>query len=513
MTSTGCRPLARSLAALAIWGVFLPASAQAQAEAPKCRFTEIASLPLHYTGPGLDLTTEGSINGTPATMLVDTGAFDTILTKTGTEKRKLFMRATGSYARGIGGVATIYQARVDEISAGPTKSGRTWLPVLADFGFAPAFDAIIGAPFLLQADMELSLATKQMRFFRPSNCGDRALAYWDEAAIEIPFAASTDRSPNPQFTVLINGKKMRAMIDTGAATTVIGMKAAQRAGLKLDAPGVTRLSDTAGIGANKVARWSTSFDTFQIGEETVRNAEVGVIDWDARVDVLLGTDFLRAHRVLFAMSQQKIYLSYIGGEPFGQRRTLEPWIVQEAEAGNPDAQLALAHMYTAGKIVPKDAALGDSWLEKAARGGNPQANLQVGRKLMLKGFPEEAATRLRSALDKLPSHAGGALLLYLARVRSKQPDLAKTELAASAARNEDKAWPAPLAEFYLGKITGEALLAQAGADAATAKSRSCQALLAMTEWHAAHGETERAAALRAQGKEQCGKPAAAAVSN
>ncbi|KQQ87427.1 aspartyl protease family protein [Massilia sp. Leaf139] len=492
-------------ATLAFCALLFPFAAQGQADVPKCRYAEVGSLPLRYTGPGLALTTEGSINGTPATMLVDTGAFDTVLTKTGTERRKLFMRATGHYARGIGGSATIYQARVDEISAGPTKSGRTWLPVLADFGFAPSFDAIIGAPFLLQADMELSLATKELRFFRPTGCSDRFLAYWDEAAMEIPFEGNSGRSPNPQFTVLINGKKMRAMIDTGAASTVIGRKAAERAGLKLDGSGATRLGDSAGIGAERVAHWSATVETFQIAEETVKNAEIGVLDWDGGVDILLGADFLRAHRVLFAMSQQKIYLSYIGGDPFGQRRKLEPWLQQEADAGNGDAQMVLAQIYRAGKIVPQDRALAASWLEKAARAGNPQANIISGREMMLKGFPEDGAARIRSALDKLPSNHDAALWLYIARVRSKQLELAKTELAAHFARNEDKAWPEPVADFYLGKMGEEALLKTAAAQSATAKARTCEALTRMSEWHHVHGDLARAKALSEQFRAGCGR--------
>jgi hypothetical protein len=34
------------------------------------------------------------------------------------------------------------------------------------------------------------------------------------------------------------------------------------------------------------------------------------------LDVLLGADFLCAHRVLFAMGQERIYLSYNGAELF-----------------------------------------------------------------------------------------------------------------------------------------------------------------------------------------------------
>lgn len=506
--------LSHAIVALAICGFLLPATVRATpeagADAPKCHYLQVAKLPLQYTGPGLELTTQGSMNGSPATMLVDTGAFDTVLTRTGTERRNLMRSGTGGYALGIGGYAKIYQTQVVELSVGPAKTGRTWLPVLADFGVPPPYDAIIGAPFLLQADMELSLATKELRFFRPHQCGDSFLAYWDPAAMEIPFDASSDRSPNPRFTVLVNGKKMRAMIDTGATTSVIGLKAAQRAGLKLDAPGVTRLADAVGIGANRVPRWSTTFDTFQVADETVRNAQVGVIDWDGDGDILLGADFLRAHRVLFAMSQRKIYLSYVGGEPFGQRSKLEPWIVQEAEAGNADAQLVLAAMYTHGKGVPTDAALGASWVEKAARGGNPEANLAIGRQLTLRGSADAGAALIRSALDKQPSNREAALWLYLARMHNKQPELAKSELAASLARNPDNAWPGPIAGFYLGTVTADALLATAGRDAATARPRTCEALGKMAQWHAAHGDHTRAAALHSQGRAACGYPAAPA---
>jgi hypothetical protein len=52
-----------------------------------------------------------------------------------------------------------------------------------------------------------------------------------------------------------------------------------------------------------------TLDKLQIGRETISNADVGVIDTnDLDVDLLLGADFLRSHRVMFAMSQKKLYL-------------------------------------------------------------------------------------------------------------------------------------------------------------------------------------------------------------
>ena len=497
-------PLPPALAALALCGIFLPAAAHAQGEAPTCRYIDIGSLPLRYTGPSLELTTEGSINGAPAKMLVDTGAFDTLLIDAAAQRRKLPMRATHRIARGIGGEAAIHEALVAGLSVGPTASGAAWLPVLGDFGFVPDYDALVGAPFLLQSDLEISLASKSLRFFRPSNCDGRFLAYWDENAMEIPFAASRGhRSPNPPFFVHVNGKRMRAMIDTGAGTTVIGRAAAERAGLKLDAPGAARLSAIAGVGRDRVARWSTVIDTFQIAQETVRNAHIGVIDWDDDIDILLGADFLRAHRVLIAMSQRKIYLSYLGGAPFGQRSRLEPWIVAEAEAGNHDAQMLAAFMAARGDGTAGDAGRAAGWIEQAALGGNPVAAMMTGHALVAQGFLEQGIVRLRHAAGKLPGNGTAARWLYLARVRNKEADLARTELAAHLARHANQGWPRPVAEFYLGRITDEALLAQAAADGKRAPENTCEALAAMVDWHEAHSNASRAATLSARAAAQC----------
>ncbi len=494
------------LAVLALCAALLPAAAQAQAATPKCRYLEVGTLPLSYTGPHLELTTRGTINGSPATMLVDTGAFDTVLTSTGVTARKLSLRASGNSARGVGGETRIYLVGVDEFSVGPARSGQTWMPVLTEFGVPPDYDAIIGAPLLLQADVELSLATKQLRFFRPANCDGVSLAYWDEGAMSIPFDVKHARSPNPHFTVLVNGKKMSAMIDTGAASSAIGLKAARRAGLTLDAPGVTRASDSTGIGSRRVAGWNTTFATFQIGDELVRNAEVGVIDWDGQVDVLLGADFLRAHRVLFAMSQQKLYISYVGGEPFGQRSKLEPWIVAEADAGNHDAQMLAATMLSRSGAGAQDAARVNAWIGQAARAGNPTAALMTGHALVRQGALEPGIAYLRHAAARLPSNHTAARWLYLARVRNRQTDLAHSELLASSARIENKAWPAPISDFYLGKLSADALLAKASAGGGSAQKQSCEALTAMSDWHAAHGDAAQADALTARAEAQCAAP-------
>jgi predicted aspartyl protease len=472
---------------------------------PACQYAELARVPLHYTGPSLEVTMEGSIDGTPAQFLVDTGTYQTMLTRTGTEKRGLSLRMTGEHIVGVGGSSRVYQARVSEFKAGPTKSGKGWIPVIGDTGSAPAFDAIVGAAFLMQADLELALADKQIKFFKPIGCEKSWLAYWDRNAVEIPFEFHRDRSPNPHFTIEVNGEKLEAIIDSGSWTTSIDSRAAKRAGLRLDAPGVVRTGDGGGIGEGRVAHYNAMVDTMKIGDEIIRNAQVDIMGTNGQldVDVLLGADFLRAHRVLFAMGQKKIYISYLGGEPLGQRRTLEPWIQHEADTGNPDAQMMLAALYSNGKLVPKDPAAAEAWLDKAASAAHPRANLLVGRNLMGKARWAEAAQRMAGALAQLPAERIGALWLYNARLRSGDAASARRELETTFARSEDHAWPAPVADFYLGRIDATALLEQAGKDARLAKARSCQANSLMAEWHAAQGDDARAKSLMASVQAYC----------
>jgi hypothetical protein len=149
---------------------------------------------------------------------------------------------------------------------------------------------------------------------------------------------------------------------------------------------------------------------------------------------------------------------------------------QEADAGNRDAELALARAYWVAE--PASPAKGNAWLYKAAAHGQPQAAFDVGTAMLKAGFDQQATVYLRRALDELPSERTPALWLYVARVRMRDTEYAKRELAhqfppqSEQDRNflaafffgEDRPWPAPVADFYLDRINAETLLAQAAKD-------------------------------------------------
>ena len=175
--------LNRFLGALAL---LLPALSQAAGDAGSCRYVPIAKIDVDYSSQTRRVSVTGKVNGKPLPMLVDTGMYESRLLRNGADRLGLKLEPTGKYVYGVSGAAVTYRTHVDDFSLGASHTGRTVMPVL-DLPQEIRHEAIVGADYLLQTDMELSIADKFMQFFRASGCADTYLAYWDQNAMEVPF--------------------------------------------------------------------------------------------------------------------------------------------------------------------------------------------------------------------------------------------------------------------------------------------------------------------------------------
>ena len=489
------RPLGFLVCSLLVSG-----AVQAQ-EPAKCRYSLAAAFPIHFVGPQLAPAIEGSVNGSPAMLLVRTDAA-TSLTLDSAQKRNLPLRSSSRGWRYSGSDYTrVWTTRLDEFALGPIRVNRIReLPVIGNtrYNMSYSFDGHLGAQMMFQKDIELDLHDKRMRMFESEHCNGAKIRPWAEATSVLPYNEQKN-GWNPHFTVLVNDKEVDAVIDTGVERSYMKLEAAKRIGIDADAPGARIQGGHYGIlsGDNRADYWSVPVASLQLGNERLRDIELDVVDpkYPGDAELYLGLDFLRTHRVLFANKQRQLYVAYAGGELFPRTVGVQPWMMLEAENGNPDAQYLLSHMI--GVEQPR------AWLEKAAAQGQPQASLVLGRERM-DSQPAAAIPLLRTALDKMPSHRAAALWLYNARVRNGEAELARTELQASLGKQDDE-WPQAIGEFYVGKLDAAGLLAAAGKDQALARERSCQANSYMMEWHAARGEKERAASLQALVRAECAR--------
>lgn len=282
-----------------------------------CRFVKVGTLPLDLSGsvPHID----GSINGQPMRAVVATGSTTTHVSRPTAERAQLTLQHTQFVLYGPGGETRAYRALVDDIAFGPIQWKRAGIGVAWDDDGQSSAQAVLAADFLLQADLELVMAERELRFFRPVGCDDAFLAYWDPEAVVLPMPLLGPGDRRAVVEVRLNGKPVRARIDTNRERSLVDLPAALRAGLR--------------VPEGAASRWPGRFDSIDLGDESIRNTQVMVTDiwgsyrrkandWTSaeriaeQPEMILGMDFLKAHRVLIARSQARLYLSHLGGPVF-----------------------------------------------------------------------------------------------------------------------------------------------------------------------------------------------------
>ena len=132
------------------------------------------------------------------------------------------------------------------------------------------------------------------------------------------FVACALVRTGPLLVVTATGREVRALLDSGAAATVLSRPAAERIGIDLSAPDVKASGTSYGIGAHQVKTWTVRIDKFSVGTETIQHSQMQVIDGRLGdgTDMLLGVDFILAHHMFIANSQAKAYFTYNGGRVF-----------------------------------------------------------------------------------------------------------------------------------------------------------------------------------------------------
>jgi hypothetical protein len=173
---------------------------------------------------------------------------------------------------------------------------------------------------------------------RPKDCAGDQVAYWAKSYDVTPIAVS--RNGEITVYVMLNGDRVLAELDTGASTSVVTTAAAAGAGVTPQSAGVLQEGESGGLGAKRVQTMVATFPTFSIGEETIKNAKLRIADLFAAdtetplgtrlpqqavefPQMLLGADFIRAHRIYVARSQGKVYFSYNGGPIFQAPERIE----------------------------------------------------------------------------------------------------------------------------------------------------------------------------------------------
>jgi tetratricopeptide (TPR) repeat protein len=299
------------------------------------------------------------INGREVRFIVDSGAFFSMITAPVAEEFKLPTRMVfGLRVGGIGGVTVPTLATVKEFTLKNVVTPNAEF-LVGGSSAGSGVAGVLGQNLLSRWDVEYNLAQGMIRLMKDDDCRKAMLAYWvqpSDTYSVIDISKGTQTDPHTTGAAYVNGAKIRLVFDTGAAMSLLSRRAAERAGIKLDAPDVVDAGLVSGVGTGMVRSYIAPVDSFKFdnGEE-IKHTRLRIADEDFDfTDMLLGADFFLSHRIFVANSQNKLYFTYNGGPVFNLTRNAAAAPASGEPPGGASAQQPLEGK--SGANEPADAA-------------------------------------------------------------------------------------------------------------------------------------------------------------
>lgn len=286
--------------------------------ASKCRAEVIAQLPV--TMVGRQPMVDARFGDKAARFILDSGAFYSTISRASAEEYglKVDVAPPGFHLVGVGGAMSAGITETDTASLAGIKLPKVLFIVGgSDMGVA----GMLGQNILGIADIEYDLPHGAVRLMKTTGCARTGLAYWagDKPYTMLELEASDSAfRPHTIGTVVLNGVKIRAIFDTGAASSLLSLAAAKRLGMTPDSPGVVAIGEGTGIGTRTVRTWIATFDKIDIGGEAISHPKIRIAQTDlGSADMLIGIDFFLTHRMFVSNTNHRMYITYEGGSVFG----------------------------------------------------------------------------------------------------------------------------------------------------------------------------------------------------
>lgn len=283
---------------LAAFLLAAPASAGDAPEKP-CKLVGKAFLDMEMDQFGR-ITVPVSINGVTKQMLVDTGAFETIMTPDAAKELGLTPRESHrGYVVGFGGWANTQTVTVADFRIGNMKG--------TDFTFyvhkrsVGSTAGLLGMDFLQTFDLDFDFAKAKLTLVDANHCPGIP-PYWSRQ----PYGVIPYRLKNNDIwiEVFLDGQKIRAVLDTGALNTVMSLEKAADA------------FDLDPVELEKTRQHR--FKTLTLGDVAVQNPVINLVKdkesvvmgrWSTDMQMIVGMEVLRSLHLYFSAKEKLIYVT------------------------------------------------------------------------------------------------------------------------------------------------------------------------------------------------------------
>ena len=258
------------------------------------------------------------VNGIDATFILDTGAARSVVTREATQRLALARdQWVGTAMRGVGGVERLPNANPKSLTFGGVPLVRRTLSrdTSLTVGTLPhthvggrTIDGLLGRDFLSAFDLVLDTPARVVVLYEVSGCTGRFLP-WPQ-----PYSAIAAENPMEAALVLpvvLDGVRLRALLDTGAGSTLLAAPGIARVGLTVAALANDPRQEVGGLGPRTVVMHRHRFATLQVGSQTMNRPLfwAAPIQLSPIVDMLLGADWLAGKRVWLSVATQQVFVA------------------------------------------------------------------------------------------------------------------------------------------------------------------------------------------------------------
>lgn len=301
--------MARKVALLGVVLALMTAGSQA-AETQKakvCNLERYSSIPI-VTQPDGRIAVPVTVQGKQALFLVDTGGVSATMTAQLAKDIGLKVRATNRWLTGIGQSLLNTYVLADTFSLG--RLNGTDLPVYIDPRINGLYlDGTLAPDMMRQYDVDFDFAGGKMNLFSPKHCPGNVVYWTRDGYIALPMDVAPDG--HIRVPAMVDGKPIKATLDTGAMTSVMSLSAARALGITETSPGL-KVTETYRTN-KKPKKYSYPFKSLDLEGVAVSNPHI-IILADAMMkglgnDLILGVGIMRQLHLYIAYHEEKLYIT------------------------------------------------------------------------------------------------------------------------------------------------------------------------------------------------------------
>jgi predicted aspartyl protease len=314
--------LSCSLAVAAFWNV---------AQAADCKPLQfINSVKLESFNDGNGFLVPVEINGTPKKLVLDTGGATTSLTQETVKALGLKEESSRLKLYDLYGNVSNSQVAVKTFDMGNARGENLKFQVspMKNLEAEIGANGLLSTDLFLQYDIDMDFGASRLNYFSQDHC-EGQVTYWPERPVSaVPVTLENGHINIP---VMIDGHNVRAIIDTGAESSVMNVEVAMTVfGISPGAP------DTPLIDTSKsdplLKEYDHKFGTLSFEGITVENPKIHVITdrmgaseiksslrgtlsdpYNSRVkQLVIGMNILKHLHLYMAYQEKKLYISPAG---------------------------------------------------------------------------------------------------------------------------------------------------------------------------------------------------------